>query len=72
MSVMLAIYLLEDSPEENGPKAGTILRAVKCSENVAHLQAKVGQGALEVERGTIFSDVTHRVDLTTLQLVTKE
>lgn len=62
MSVLLAIY---------NPETGDILRRVTCSENVAEIQTRKYR-ALVIERGTIFTDATHRVDLNTLQLVVKE
>jgi hypothetical protein len=63
MSVFLAIYV------NSGDNAGTIIRTVKCSETVAGLQTRAGEAAIEIPRGTIFNDVTHKVDLATLEIV---
>lgn len=63
MSVQLAIYLTHDSDDEGGPKAGTILRRVTCSESVVGQQVRAGEAALEIPRGTIFTDATHHIDL---------
>jgi hypothetical protein len=63
VSVLLAIYLLHDSDEENGPKAGTIVRKVACSESQVGAQARPGEAMLAVPRGTIFNDLTHFIDL---------
>lgn len=55
MSVLLAVY---------DPETGEIRRRVTCSESIVDAQARNGEAILEVERGTIFSDATHFVDLT--------
>lgn len=49
------------------PATGEILRVVSSMQP----QAREGEAMLEVERGTIFNDVTHKVDLATLALVEK-
>ena len=55
MSVQLAIY---DSA------TGDIVRRVTCSESVADSQCRDGEAAIEIPRGTIFTDATHFIDLT--------
>ncbi len=62
MSVLLAIY---------APDTGEIHRRVTCSESLAGSQCRDGEAALEIPRGTIFNDATHKVDLATLTLVEK-
>lgn len=54
MSVLLAIY---------DPATGDIYRRVTCSESVAESQCRAGEAAIEIPRGTIFTDATHFIDL---------
>lgn len=62
MSVLLAIY---------DPATGAIQRRVTCSESVVALQVREGEAALALPRGTIFTDLTHRVDIATGEIVPK-
>ena len=54
MSALLAIY---------DAATGDIVRRVTCSESVADSQCRAGEAAVEIPRGTIFTDATHYIDL---------
>jgi len=62
VSVLLAIY---------DPATGDIHRRVTCSESLVDRQCRDGEAALEVARGSIFTDLTHRVDTATGEIVPK-